>query len=83
MPNNLDEQLNYGLNDQVPQSAVKIFEEIRTRILGGENNALKMELEKPYLIILKNIILSGLHDFDQGTSGLFTLNLFFEEKNRY
>lgn len=69
MPNNLEEQLNYGLNDQVPPSAVKIFDEIRTRILGGENNSLKKELEKPYLIILKNIILSGLHDFDQGTTG--------------
>lgn len=57
-------------DDLIPKSAKQIFDEIRTIINNSNNNYLKAEIDKPYSIILKHLIISGIDGFQQGTSGM-------------
>jgi hypothetical protein len=70
MTNREYERLNSSIDESIPQSARQIFDEIQTLIKNSSNNQLKIESEKPYTIILKHIILSGIDGFQRGTSDL-------------
>ena len=68
MPNKDYDLSKLVTDDLIPQSASKIFEEIRAII--STNNQIKNESQKPYAIILKNIILSGIDAFQHGTADI-------------
>jgi hypothetical protein len=62
-----NERLTLAVDDTTPQTALQIFDEINTLI--SSNVHLKNESQKPYSILLKKIIISGLDGFKYGTSG--------------